>query len=73
MTPVTYLACVMFLPETFTIGYGKVTILADGSEVPASREAPRIFAFWSVVLGVWGGLIIGFITEYYTSYEFGPT
>jgi len=30
-------------------------------------------AFACVCCGLWGGLIIGFVTEYYTSYNYSPT
>lgn len=29
-------------------------------------------AVWCTAGGLWGGLIIGFITEYYTSYDNAP-
>ena len=63
MTPATYLACIMFLPETFTINNGMANMFV----------AKRLYAFYAVTLGIWGGLIIGYTTEYYTSYEFSPT
>lgn len=58
MTPATYLACIMFLPSEWTI---------------KSKKCPRIYAFYAVAAGLWGGLAIGFITEYYTSYAYYPT
>ena len=67
MTPATYLACVMFLPKTFTI------IDGSSAENIKAGNADRMYAFYAVVMGVWGGLVIGFITEYYTSYAFNPT
>jgi Na+/H+-translocating membrane pyrophosphatase len=65
MTPATYLAVMMFLPETFTINSGSLT-----TEKP---NTPRLYAFYAVSMGVWGGLVIGYMTEYYTSYEYAPT
>ncbi len=29
--------------------------------------------FFSVCSGLWGGMLIGFVTEYFTSYEYKPT
>jgi len=62
MTPAIYLACWLFLPSTWEI-------LRDGKTITINRIA----AFWSVASGLWGGLIIGYITEYYTSFEHEPT
>ena len=33
----------------------------------------RVKAFFSIAVGLWGGCLIGFITEYFTSYDYEPT
>ena len=33
----------------------------------------QMAAFYSVASGLWGGMIIGWVTEYYTSYAYEPT
>ena len=65
MTPATYLACLMFLPESWHLN--EATLKADPKGI---HTLPRIYAFYAVTFGVWGGLIIGYTTEYYTSYEY---
>jgi inorganic pyrophosphatase len=58
MTPAIYIACVLFLPSSWGTGETKAT---------------RFSAFIAVAAGLWGGLAIGYITEYYTSYAYSPT
>lgn len=41
--------------------------------VPAVLGAGHMGVFWAIVTGLAAGLIIGSITEYYTSSHFGPT
>ncbi|CAM9452584.1 unnamed protein product [Discosporangium mesarthrocarpum] len=59
--PVTYLLAVKFLPESFTI---------DG--VSGISVCTPMDAFVCVTCGVVGGLVIGLITEYFTSHSFAP-
>jgi len=40
--------------------------------MPVSPRAPWM-AFACSASGLWGGLVIGFVTEYYTSYTYRPT
>jgi len=63
MVPAIYLAAVAYLPENFTldktVGTGTITL---------SPTQP-----WAcVIMGAFGGLIIGLITEYYTSHSYAP-
>jgi inorganic pyrophosphatase len=58
MTPAIFICCRLLLPPTWTAGEGKAT---------------RMYAFLAVSLGLWGGLFIGYMTEYYTSYAYTPT
>merc|ERR1712186_248662 len=59
MTPVVVILSMYCLPEEFTINSEYTNVL-----------------WWycasSVMLGLWSGLIIGFITEYYTSHSYVP-
>merc|ERR1719276_316092 len=58
MTPMSYVACYYFLPESFTISTTS-GITPDG-------------VFVCVACGLWCGLIIGYVTEYYTSKSYTP-
>eukprot|EP00940_MAST-03C_sp_MAST-3C-sp2_P001600 g1600.t1 len=59
MTAVMYPICTAFLPEE-----------ADFETLQVSSL--RGYAFLCVCMGLWGGCLIGFITEYYTSHSYGP-
>ena len=52
------------LPATFTF------IQYDDS---ADLEVGRWYAFGCILFGLWSGMLIGFITEYFTSNSYGPT
>lgn len=62
MTPATYGAMWLFLPKEWTMMMGGKAVLKHDW-----------MAFTAVCCGLWGGLIIGFVTEYYTSYNYSPT
>jgi len=51
------------LPETFTMRE------ASGED----KEVTRWKAYGCIMFGLWSGMIIGFVTEYYTSNAYGPT
>ena len=51
------------LPEQFTMEE------ANG----ANKLVSRWGAFGCIMFGLWSGMIIGFITEYYTSNAYSPT
>ena len=51
------------LPETFTLTE------ANGYD----KHVNRWHAFGCIMFGLWSGMLIGFITEYYTSNAYGPT
>jgi len=59
MTPVLFLLCEIFLPEEI--------VSIGGTEHVASWQV-----FVSGACGLWTGLAIGYITEYYTSYSYKP-
>ena len=62
MTPCIYLCVWLFLPD----GWVDATVDPD-------VERKGWMAFIAVGVGLWGGLAIGYITEYYTSYAYSPT
>merc|ERR1712166_1417158 len=62
MTPVVVGLSKVCLPEKFTL------VVGDGVD----REVQWWFCAVSIVLGLWSGLIIGFVTEYYTSSSYDP-
>jgi len=51
------------LPETF------IMTEANGDD----KKVGRWYAFGCIMFGLWSGMLIGFITEYYTSNAYGPT
>lgn len=55
---------IFILPETFTFEGG-------AEKVPLTMH--RWIAYGCVMFGLWSGMIIGFITEYYTNNAYGPT
>merc|ERR1719464_16722 len=59
MTPVVVILSKWCLPETFSMGAGY-------------EEVQWWYCAVAVMLGLWSGLIIGFITEYYTSHSYQP-
>jgi len=65
MTPVAFIVCYYFLPNdgTFVIG-------TDA----AAKNVKYWYVFFCVACGLWSGMAIGYITEYYTSHgwENGP-
>ena len=50
-------------------------ILNYALDIPATEANanPAMDLFWAIVAGLAAGVIIGLATEYYTSYEYGPT
>jgi len=59
MTPTAFLLSLLFLPSTFTLSAAK-------------SDIKNWHAFFCVASGLWSGLIIGYFTEYYTSFSYGP-
>jgi len=58
MTPCAFLICYNFLPAVFNV---------DG------REGVKYwYVFFCIMCGLWSGMIIGYITEYYTSNQYRP-
>ena len=61
LTPVIYIVSLWVLPETFSIGTKDDQI-----------ETSSFKAFVCIVSGLWAGLIVGFVTEYFTSHSYKP-
>eukprot|EP00948_MAST-09A_sp_MAST-9A-sp1_P001437 g1437.t1 len=68
MTGALVPVCWYFLPSKFSFA-GLTTRGGDHTQI----EASPVHAFLSICFGLWGGCIIGFITEYYTSHSYEPT
>jgi H+-translocating diphosphatase len=68
MLPVIYLLAYYLLPESFTL---EGVRLQDG--VPAKITGTPLKAFICATMGCIGGLIIGLVTEYFTSHTYTPT
>ena len=62
MTMVLYPMANSYLPPTFHIGSDRKGWMVTPNQ-----------AYTSVASGLWGGCIIGFVTEYYTSHSYTPT
>merc|ERR1712066_21925 len=59
MTPVVGLLSKWCLPEVFTMGFGYESV-------------QWWYCAMSIMMGLWSGLIIGYVTEYYTSHSYSP-
>merc|ERR1712151_1364379 len=59
MTPVVVFLSKWCLPEVFSMGAGY-------------EEVKWWYCAVSIMLGLWSGLVIGFVTEYYTSHSYTP-
>lgn len=64
MTPAIFCVTQLFLPESITL-YDGLTIV--------NANVKNWHVGLCVMTGLWSGLIIGFVTEYYTSARFRPT
>merc|ERR1711871_493506 len=69
MTLATLPLALMFLPSKFTF---EDLYQINTSANPGFQEVKAIGAWISVICGLWGGCLIGFITEYYTSHSYTP-
>jgi Na+/H+-translocating membrane pyrophosphatase len=63
MTAALWPIIVGFLPSTYHVPMGTGSFV-HGSDVKT---------FFCISVGLWGGCIIGFVTEYYTSFSYRPT
>ena len=62
MTPVAYILAIVALPAEITGLFG----------IESEQIVKNWHVFFCVAVGLWGGLIIGLVTEYYTSNRFQP-
>jgi len=69
MTPVVFLLSWNFFPNEFDIG-GRWA--DDGTQLEAPKIVKHYYIFFCVCCGLWSGLVIGYITEYYTSHSYTP-
>merc|ERR1712216_1103768 len=73
MTVAMYPVCAMFMPEEFYLGPKTfVSACMDGSASSKCVTSGPLSAFCCVAAGLWGGLVIGFVTEFYTSHSYTP-
>mmetsp|Transcript_115667 Transcript_115667/g.247204 ORF Transcript_115667/g.247204 Transcript_115667/m.247204 type:complete len:776 (-) Transcript_115667:92-2419(-) len=68
MLPVIWFLAVTMLPATFRL---EGVRLQKGA--PAVITGTPMKAFWCATMGTVGGLVIGLITEYFTSHSYVPT
>jgi len=59
MTPVVILLSYCCLPTRFSMG-------------PGYEDVNWAYCAISIMLGLWSGLIVGYVTEYYTSHSYSP-
>jgi inorganic pyrophosphatase len=75
MTIATLPLALVFLPNKFTFE-ALYKISPEGADTSVKtmdlQECHAIGAWICVVCGLWGGCLIGFITEYYTSHSYQP-
>eukprot|EP00928_Gymnodinium_smaydae_P029662 TRINITY_DN2227_c0_g1_i2.p1 TRINITY_DN2227_c0_g1~~TRINITY_DN2227_c0_g1_i2.p1 ORF type:complete len:789 (+),score=193.65 TRINITY_DN2227_c0_g1_i2:85-2451(+) len=69
MLPVTYVAADYLLPESFLLE----GVRLDQNGASATVTGTPAKAFVCVAMGTVGGLIIGLVTEYFTSHTYTPT
>jgi len=58
-TPFIYVMAIWTLPDSFTVTVG-------------GPERTPLEACYPIWFGLWSGLVIGFVTEYYTSFSYQP-
>jgi len=72
MTICTLPAALVFLPDHFTFSdLYEIKVTEQDANLELSH-CTKIGAWICVVCGLWGGCLIGFITEYYTSHSYTP-
>ena len=73
MTVAIYPVCAMFMPSEFYLGPKTFTsTCVDGMVFSKCDTMGPLSAFCCIAAGLWGGLIIGFVTEYFTSHTYSP-
>lgn len=59
LTPSLYFLCIYALPDNF--------------DFELVQGVTNLFAFYCIMTGLWSGLVIGVVTEYFTSHSYEPT
>merc|ERR1719253_816965 len=63
----------MFMPQEFYLGPKSfASACVEGVNSTKCVSSAPFAAFSCIAAGLWGGCIIGFITEYYTSHSYSP-
>merc|ERR1711959_667464 len=71
MTAAVFPIAHALLPDEFTFqDYKQIT--TNAKDAQKMQTCTRVGAWACVVCGLWGGCLIGFITEYYTSHSYQP-
>ena len=73
MTVAMFPVCAMFMPQEFYLGPKSfASACVEGVDTSKCVTMGPMSAFCCIAAGLWGGLIIGFVTEYYTSHSYNP-
>mmetsp|Transcript_1541 Transcript_1541/g.7013 ORF Transcript_1541/g.7013 Transcript_1541/m.7013 type:complete len:774 (-) Transcript_1541:99-2420(-) len=73
MTVAMFPVCAMFMPQEFYLGPKSfASACVEGVNTSKCVTMGPMSAFCCIAAGLWGGLIIGFVTEYYTSHSYKP-
>ena len=72
MTLCMYPICLAYVPDQFYLGSQTFAATCVGSTSSRCITNGASSAFACIAAGLWGGLIIGFVTEYYTSHTYAP-
>merc|ERR1719353_1988958 len=72
MTIATLPLALAFLPSEFTFEDLHIVGGTKTNGVAGLQSCTRLGAWVCVVCGLWGGCLIGFVTEYYTSHSYKP-
>jgi len=72
MTLAMYPVCMMYMPDQFYLGSKTYATACIGMSSSKCVSGGAHAAFACIAAGLWGGLLIGFVTEYYTSHSYYP-
>jgi len=73
MTVAMFPVCAMFMPQEFYLGPKSfASACVEGVSTSKCVTMGPMSTFCCIAAGLWGGLIIGFVTEYYTSHSYSP-
>lgn len=67
LTPIIIIFSLVFLPKTFNLGFQQ-----NGSNVTYLYQVNNWGVMICGLVGLWCGLMIGYITDYFTSTEYSP-